>query len=159
MEVDPEGASWRKSTYSNGTGGNCVEVADLPNGRAVRDSKRREGPVLMFTTDAWQAFVRGIKARDLCAEPQAGRGCGTTRIACHGQCVHPADACWAMPWLMRLSAASAVIPSANTSPSGQTAWPTSTTSPRFSPNRSASNSGTCQPCHEGLHRQPVNSSP
>ena len=35
MDVDPGGATWRKSTYSNGTGGNCVEVADLPSGRAV----------------------------------------------------------------------------------------------------------------------------
>ena len=30
MNVDPDGATWRKSSYSNGTGGNCVEVADLP---------------------------------------------------------------------------------------------------------------------------------
>ena len=49
MDVDPDGATWRKSTYSNGSGGNCVEVADLPNGRAVRDSKHPEGPILVFT--------------------------------------------------------------------------------------------------------------
>ena len=42
MDVDPNGATWRKSSYSNGTGGNCVEVADLPSGRAVRDSKHPE---------------------------------------------------------------------------------------------------------------------
>ena len=34
MGVDLAGATWRKSTYSNGSGGNCVEVADLPSGRA-----------------------------------------------------------------------------------------------------------------------------
>ena len=65
MDVDPDGATWRKSTYSNGTGGNCVEVADLPGGRAVRDSKHREGPVLVFTSDAWHAFVQGIESREV----------------------------------------------------------------------------------------------
>jgi Domain of unknown function (DUF397) len=65
MNVDPGGATWRKSTYSNGSGGNCVEVADLPNGRAVRDSKHPQGPILVFATDQWRAFVQGIKARNL----------------------------------------------------------------------------------------------
>jgi len=65
MNVDPEGATWRKSTYSNGSGGNCVEVADLPDGRAVRDSKHPQGPILVFATDQWRAFVQGIKARNL----------------------------------------------------------------------------------------------
>ena len=65
MDVDPSGATWRKSTYSNGTGGNCVEVADLSGGRAVRDSKHREGPVLVFTRDAWRAFVQGIESQEV----------------------------------------------------------------------------------------------
>jgi hypothetical protein len=60
--MDPEGATWRKSTYSNGSGGNCVEVADLPNSRAVRDSKHPDGPILSFTRDAWRAFIQGIEA-------------------------------------------------------------------------------------------------
>ena len=62
MDVDPDGATWRKSTYSNGSGGNCVEVANLPNGRAVRDSKHPEGPFLIFTRQGWRAFVNGIEA-------------------------------------------------------------------------------------------------
>jgi hypothetical protein len=62
MDVDLNGATWRRSTYSNGSGGNCVEVADLPNGRAVRDSKRPEGPILVFTKDEWQAFVQAVEA-------------------------------------------------------------------------------------------------
>jgi Domain of unknown function (DUF397) len=65
MDVEPEGATWRKSTYSNGSGGNCVEVADLPDGRAVRDSKHPHGPTLAFTRDQWRAFVQSIKAGDL----------------------------------------------------------------------------------------------
>jgi hypothetical protein len=67
MDVDPDGATWRKSSYSNGTGGNCVEVADLPSGRAVRDSKHPEGPILLFTREGWQAFVQGIQAGELWA--------------------------------------------------------------------------------------------
>ncbi|MFF4469415.1 DUF397 domain-containing protein [Streptomyces sp. NPDC001599] len=36
----PGAALWRKSTYSNGDGGNCVEVADgIPGLIPVRDSK------------------------------------------------------------------------------------------------------------------------
>ena len=62
MDMDLDGATWRKSTYSNGSGGNCVEIADLPGSRAVRDSKHPQGPVLVFTTAQWRAFVRSIKA-------------------------------------------------------------------------------------------------
>lgn len=36
----PGAALWRKSTYSNGSGGDCVEVADgIPGLVPVRDSK------------------------------------------------------------------------------------------------------------------------
>ena len=66
--MDPESATWRKSTYSNGSGGNCVEVADLPNSRAVRDSKHPDGPILVFTRDAWRAFIQGIEAAQLRAD-------------------------------------------------------------------------------------------
>ncbi|HEV2639403.1 MAG TPA: DUF397 domain-containing protein [Actinocrinis sp.] len=55
------GAVWRKASYSNTQGGNCVEVADLPDGMAVRDSKDPDGPTLQFTLAEWQAFVAGIK--------------------------------------------------------------------------------------------------
>jgi hypothetical protein len=60
--TDLAGAVWRKSSRSNGNGGACVEVADLPDGsRAVRDSKDREGPTLLFTPAEWRAFVDGVK--------------------------------------------------------------------------------------------------
>ena len=55
-------ATWRKSSYSGGNGGNCVEVALLPDdSRAVRDSKDPDGPVLTFTSDDWRAFTAAIK--------------------------------------------------------------------------------------------------
>jgi Domain of unknown function (DUF397) len=58
-----ENLIWAKSSYSGSEGGSCVEVANLLNGgRAVRDSKDPDGPVLRFTADEWRAFVRGLKA-------------------------------------------------------------------------------------------------
>jgi hypothetical protein len=52
---------WRKSSYS-GSGDNCVEIAQLPDGgRAVRDSKNPGGPVLTFTVGEWSAFIMGAK--------------------------------------------------------------------------------------------------
>ncbi|MGV9881024.1 DUF397 domain-containing protein [Streptomyces sp. NPDC003006] len=53
-------ARWRKSSYSNGQGGNCVEIADgVPGVVPVRDSKVPQGPALVFGAPAWQAFVTG----------------------------------------------------------------------------------------------------
>ncbi|MFD8773005.1 DUF397 domain-containing protein [Streptomyces sp. NPDC056721] len=60
----PGAAHWRKSTYSNGDGGLCVEVAQgHPALVPVRDSKtaRSGGPVLVFRTPAWAAFVADLK--------------------------------------------------------------------------------------------------
>lgn len=57
--------NWRKSSYSGQGGGNCVEVAALPDGsHAVRDSRDPDGPVLRFSADEWQTFVRRVKAGD-----------------------------------------------------------------------------------------------
>ncbi len=66
--MDLTGAAWRKSSFSSGNGGACVEVAAVPgatgdSGRvvALRDSKDPAGPVLVFTADAWQAFLAGVR--------------------------------------------------------------------------------------------------
>jgi hypothetical protein len=79
MDVDPDGATWRKSSFSNGTGGECVEVADLHGGRAIRDSKHPEGPILVFPREGWRAFVQGIQAGELCAELEPGQAAGICR--------------------------------------------------------------------------------
>lgn len=53
--------TWRKSTYSGGTGdSDCVEVS-LAQDALVRDSKNA-GEVLAFSASAWQALVRQVKA-------------------------------------------------------------------------------------------------
>ncbi|CRK55073.1 protein of unknown function DUF397 [Alloactinosynnema sp. L-07] len=52
---------WRKSSSSNNSEGNCVEVA-LHSGQAgVRDSKNADGPRLAVDRLAWSAFVTAIK--------------------------------------------------------------------------------------------------
>ncbi|GAA2884013.1 MULTISPECIES: DUF397 domain-containing protein [Actinomycetes] len=61
MDLAQPNLTWRKSSCS-GSGDNCVEVAALPGGgRAVRDSKDLDGPVLTFTPDEWHAFIRSVK--------------------------------------------------------------------------------------------------
>ncbi|WP_399926576.1 DUF397 domain-containing protein [Streptomyces kanamyceticus] len=55
-------ARWRKSTHSAGDGGNCLEVADgHPTVIPVRDSKNPQGPKLVFRTASWSAFVTHLK--------------------------------------------------------------------------------------------------
>jgi len=60
--MDLSSAVWRKSSYSGGNGGGCVEVArNLPGIVAVRDSKNVPGPELAVSGQAWSQFVQGIK--------------------------------------------------------------------------------------------------
>ena len=55
------GAAWQKSSYSNPSG-NCVEMARLPGQRvAVRDSRRPDGPALLFSQTAWETFLRSLR--------------------------------------------------------------------------------------------------
>ncbi|MFI8948015.1 DUF397 domain-containing protein [Streptomyces sp. NPDC053750] len=57
-------ADWRKSSYSNQDGGACVEVApDLPSLVPVRDSKDPSRGALLFTAPAWAAFVGGVRRK------------------------------------------------------------------------------------------------
>ncbi len=54
--------AWRKSSHSSGNGGNCVEVAKLPDGgRAVRHSRHPDSEVLWFTAAEWNAFLAGAR--------------------------------------------------------------------------------------------------
>lgn len=78
---DDKYASWRKSSYSSGTGncvevafpgwrksshsdgtGNCVEVAGAECLVAIRDTKQGgHGSVLEFSEAAWRAFLAATK--------------------------------------------------------------------------------------------------
>jgi len=50
---------------ASGQQDNCVEVAPLSDGgRAIRDSKDKTGPMLLFTPAEWSAFVVGVKGAE-----------------------------------------------------------------------------------------------
>ncbi|QNE77181.1 DUF397 domain-containing protein [Streptomyces finlayi] len=54
---------WRKSSYSSGDGGSCVEVLDgYPAGVPIRDSKTPHGPALVFPSGVWSSFITAVKA-------------------------------------------------------------------------------------------------
>jgi hypothetical protein len=54
------GNDWRKASYSGGQGGNCVEVAS--NGTIlVRDTTDRDGATLKIPASAWENFAASLK--------------------------------------------------------------------------------------------------
>jgi hypothetical protein len=58
-----DGLSWRKSSYSGGNGGACVEVAAHDGMILVRDTKDHgRGPVHRYTQDEWRAFAAGVRS-------------------------------------------------------------------------------------------------
>lgn len=61
ITVDLSRAKWRKSSFSGGGGSNCVEVTDVGQAIAVRDSKDALGPVLVFGQHAWRQFAAKLK--------------------------------------------------------------------------------------------------
>jgi hypothetical protein len=66
--LDLSAVIWRKSSYSNPDGGQCVEVSDgfhcvVP----VRDSKDPYGPVLAFPVEGWSSFVTAVREGALSA--------------------------------------------------------------------------------------------
>jgi hypothetical protein len=61
-EIDLSCAEWRKSSYSSQSG-NCVEVArNLPGLVAVRDSKDPDVGLLAVSREAWQVFIKKVRA-------------------------------------------------------------------------------------------------
>jgi hypothetical protein len=60
MTPDLSRAVWHKSAKSGANGG-CVEVANLGDSVALRDSKNPDGPVLMFTQFEWDCFLDGAE--------------------------------------------------------------------------------------------------
>ncbi len=61
LDVDLTNARWFKSSQSSGNCDNCVEIAFVGEVIAVRDSKDRSGPALLYTRDEWDAFLGGVK--------------------------------------------------------------------------------------------------
>jgi hypothetical protein len=64
-ELTAAGARWIKSSYSDGAGNNCVEIADLTATRysrvAIRDSKRLDGPVLLLSSNTFETLIHSVR--------------------------------------------------------------------------------------------------
>ncbi|MEC3891640.1 DUF397 domain-containing protein [Nocardiopsis alba] len=54
---------WKKSTYSNGTGGNCVEARATTQGAAVRDTQNRGLAELSLPNAEWSALLHALRTR------------------------------------------------------------------------------------------------
>jgi hypothetical protein len=65
--MDLSSAEWRKSTLSGVNG--CLEVAIQADGVALRDTKERNGPVLVFSRGEWEAFIGGVRKGEFDLEP------------------------------------------------------------------------------------------
>lgn len=56
-------ADWFSSSFTDGNGTQCVEVAVVRGWVGVRDTKQHgAGPILAFTPTAWEAFLLGVHA-------------------------------------------------------------------------------------------------
>lgn len=59
----PTPLNFRKSSYSQPNGGNCVEVADLPSGAAVRDTQNRGLGHLEIPAAEWSAMLASVRSK------------------------------------------------------------------------------------------------
>jgi Domain of unknown function (DUF397) len=53
--------TWRKSSYSGSTGGQCIETASGNGVVLVRDTTDRDGGTLGFTAEAWATFLGTLR--------------------------------------------------------------------------------------------------
>ncbi|XKK64555.1 DUF397 domain-containing protein [Streptomyces sp. ARC32] len=60
MAANPE-PLWFKSSYSGGSGTECVECAYVSHGALVRDSKSIDGPTLTVDQVAWLQFIASVR--------------------------------------------------------------------------------------------------
>jgi hypothetical protein len=58
--MDKQIANWRKSSFSSGNGGACVEVATA-GAVLIRDTTDREALTLSVQAGAWTAFLSTLR--------------------------------------------------------------------------------------------------
>jgi len=62
---EPSASSWFKSSYSGGSGTECLECARTEDGALVRDSKTYGGPTVMVRGRAWRVFTEALRKGEL----------------------------------------------------------------------------------------------
>jgi hypothetical protein len=55
-----ESLAWLKARSSTANG-HCVEIASASGNIAIRDSKDPDGPILVYTTSEFRAFLDGAR--------------------------------------------------------------------------------------------------
>jgi hypothetical protein len=56
----PSELRWFKSSYSGGSGTECVEYAYADDGMLIRDSKRLGGLAVHFRRETWRMFLQAL---------------------------------------------------------------------------------------------------
>jgi uncharacterized protein DUF397 len=62
MEQPVVNPGWRKSSYSNGAGANCVEIGTAAAGVLIRDTTDRAGATLAISDAAWRTLLTQLRA-------------------------------------------------------------------------------------------------
>ena len=60
--MDVDRLAWRTSSFSGGNGNGCVEVAPLPDGVAVRDTKDRSRAAHVYPDTTWESLLADVRA-------------------------------------------------------------------------------------------------
>jgi hypothetical protein len=61
--VEVGAVPWRKSSHSNGGSANCVEAGHAQGAVLIRDTKDGgHGPVLRVSAETWRAFTSAVRA-------------------------------------------------------------------------------------------------
>jgi len=67
----PNAIEWRKSSYSV-NGGACVEVMAEQDAVGIRDSADRPGSVVVYSSNAWRAFLCNVKDSEMLRSSNQG---------------------------------------------------------------------------------------
>lgn len=59
--------TWITSSYSGGSGTECVQCAHTETGTLIRDSKWDEGPVVRVGFEPWCTFISSLRQGALSA--------------------------------------------------------------------------------------------
>jgi hypothetical protein len=63
--MDADRPAWRTSTFGSGNGDGCVEVAPIPDGIAVRDTKDRTRTPHTYSRPAWESLLAAVRTGEL----------------------------------------------------------------------------------------------
>ncbi|WP_422129762.1 DUF397 domain-containing protein [Streptomyces misionensis] len=61
--TSPSAPQWFKSSYSGGSGTECVECARVGGGALIRDSKWTGGPEIRVQSGPWRLFLGALTQR------------------------------------------------------------------------------------------------